>query len=122
MNGTSAVDEQKVTRLMKDGKTTDALKYLFQCFSTVPNKNQMAKDSIYSFVAQILFNVKTSEIEKIVNGLSEDEVDTLMKYVYRGFENSNVGNSSNLLVWHDKVYAKGGAGAICRVLTDKKRV
>lgn len=82
----------------------------------------MAKDSIFNFVAQILFNVKTSEIEKIVDSLTDDEVDTLMKYIYRGFENSNVGNSSNLLVWHDKAFNKGGAGSICRTLTDKKKV
>ena len=66
--------------------------------------------------------MKTSEIEKIVDSLNEDEIDTLMKYIYRGFENSNVGNSGNLLVWHDKVYIKGGAGSIVRVLSDKKKV
>lgn len=121
VNGSVTLDEQKVNRLIKDGKMSEALKYLFQCI-TGAYKNQTAKDNIFNFVAQILFNVKTSEIEKIVDSLNDDEVDTLMKYVYRAFENSNVGNSSNLLVWHDKVYNKGGAGAICRVLTDKKKV
>lgn len=121
MNGSATLDEQKVTRLIKDGKVSDALKYLFQCIS-VSYKNQTAKDNIFNYVAQILFNVKTSEIEKIVDSLNEDEVDTLMKYVYRTFENPNVGSSSNLLIWHDKVYNKGGVGSICRVLTDKKKV
>lgn len=69
---------------------------------------------------QVLLGVKTAEIEKIIEKLSQDQVDLLMKYIYRGFENPIDGSSTHLLMWHQKVFDKGGHGSILRVLCDKK--
>lgn len=46
---------------------------------------------------------KTSEIEKGVNALDSQSLDTLMKYIYRGFEFPSEGSSAALLSWHEKV-------------------
>lgn len=54
---------------------------------------------------------------------SNEQIDTLMKYIYRGFENPGDGSKSgHLLQWHEKVFNLGGIGCITRVLTDRKRV
>ena len=85
-------------------------------------KNQTVKDSIFAFILQIIASVKTNEVDKIVDSLTEDELDVMMKYIYKAFEHPSAANCANLLVWHDKVFNKAGVGSIVRVLTDKKRV
>ena len=49
---------------------------------------------------------KTSDIEKGVNALDSQSLDTLMKYIYRGFEFPSEGSSATLLSWHEKVKKK----------------
>lgn len=51
-----------------------------------------------------LSNFKTSEIEKSVQSMSNDEVDMLMKFIYRGFEKPSDKSCGVLLTWHEKVF------------------
>lgn len=115
------VDEQEVKKLIQSGKSADALK---QLLSTAPlgTKNQLIKDKAYDLVIQVLLGVRASEVDKCIQNLDTDQLDVLMKYIYRGFESPNEGSSGHLLVWHEKVFALAGVGSIVRVLTDKKRV
>ena len=53
--------------------------------------------------------------------LDRDQMDTLMKYIYRGFEIPTDGSSGHLLLWHEKVYNISGVGSIVRVFADTKR-
>ena len=71
---------------------------------------------------RVLMSIKSSQMEEVVQILEPDHVDTLMKYIYRGFEAPNEGSSAHLLSWHEKVFAVGGTGCITRVLADRKRV
>ena len=71
---------------------------------------------------RVLLSVKSAQMEEAVNALDRDQLDTLMKYIYRGFETPSEGSSGHLLAWHEKVHAVAGVGCIVRVLTDKKRV
>ena len=66
----------------------------------------------------------SEKIEEAVNSLDKDLVDTLMKYIYRGFGLPGSENVSCavLLVWHEKALVKGGLGSIIRVMTDRKKV
>lgn len=48
-------------------------------------------------------SIKTSQIDEAVKSLDRDQLDTLMKYVYRGFEQPSEGNSGHFLAWHEKV-------------------
>ncbi|KAI1287930.1 Actin-related protein 2/3 complex subunit 5 [Halotydeus destructor] len=117
----AGVDEAEVKRLIQSAKYGDALNQLLLA-APFNSKNQAIKDSIAALVMQVLLAVKTSEIDKVIDGLSTDLIDVLVKYIYRGFETPTDGSSGHLLVWHEKAFAKGGVGAIVRVLTDKKRL
>ncbi|GIY83109.1 hypothetical protein CEXT_748561 [Caerostris extrusa] len=114
-------DEQEILNLVNQGKHVDALKILLRS-APITTKNQSIKDVAFNLILRVILSIKTSDIEKTVSQLDRDQIDMLMKYVYKGFENPSEGRSAHLLAWHEKVYAAGGIGSIVRVLTDKKRV
>lgn len=51
----------------------------------------------------VLTRFRAQEVEKAVKALMPDQVDTLMKYVYRGFQEPTENSCGILLVWHEKV-------------------
>lgn len=51
---------------------------------------------------RVLMSFKSNEIEGAIKQLEPQEVDMLMKYIYRGFENAD-GSNAQLLTWHEKV-------------------
>ena len=69
-----------------------------------------------------MMRIKTNDIPEAVNSIPAPLRDTLMKYVYRGFESPKDYSSSALLTWHEKVLALTGLGSIVRVLTDRRTV
>ena len=71
---------------------------------------------------RVLKSIKSEQMEEVVQSLDPDQVDILMKYIYRGFEVPSEGSSAHLLSWHEKAFAAGGLGCITRVLSDRKRV
>lgn len=71
---------------------------------------------------RVILSIKPSQIEEIVNSLDSNLLDTLMKYVYKGFETPSEGSSGLLLLWHEKIYNIGGVGCIVRVLSDTRRI
>ncbi|GAB6031492.1 hypothetical protein CHUAL_009266 [Chamberlinius hualienensis] len=104
-----------------NGRCIDALKLVLKS-APLGCKNQAVKDSALSLVLRVLMGIKASQMEEAVKSLDRDMIDTLMKYIYRGFEQTTEKNSGHLLTWHEKVFAVGGVGSIVRVLTDRKRV
>jgi actin related protein 2/3 complex subunit 5 len=50
-----------------------------------------------------MMKIKPSEISDAVNSIPAPLRDTLMKYVYKGFENPKDYSSNALLAWHEKV-------------------
>jgi hypothetical protein len=56
-----------------------------------------------SLVLKVLLSFKSSDIENAVRTLDQPKLDTLMKYIYRGFEFPSEGSSALLLLWHEKV-------------------
>eukprot|EP01111_Echinosteliopsis_oligospora_P018788 TRINITY_DN880_c0_g1_i1.p1 TRINITY_DN880_c0_g1~~TRINITY_DN880_c0_g1_i1.p1 ORF type:complete len:141 (+),score=41.01 TRINITY_DN880_c0_g1_i1:110-532(+) len=111
--------EKEVTKLLNGGKANQALNL---CLENPPTqtKSQEIKDSNLAIVLSVLTAIKEKDIEGAVNGLNADEVDVLMKYVYRGLASGD--NSGQLLKWHELALKKGGLGAIVRSLTDRKTV
>lgn len=70
----------------------------------------------------MILSIKPSQIEEIVNSLDSNLLDTLLKYVYKGFETPSEGSSGLLLLWHEKIYNLSGVGCIIRVLSDTRRI
>ena len=53
----------------------------------------------------VLTRFRSSEVDKAVKSLNSDEVDVLMKYIYRGFAYPTENSCGILLVWHEKVHS-----------------
>lgn len=51
----------------------------------------------------VLTRFRAPEVDKAVKALNPDQVDTLMKYIYRGFQEPTENSCGILLVWHEKV-------------------
>ena len=75
------------------------------------------QDELFSKFSVIARKVQVPS--KLVGGLSQDEADTVMKFIYFGFRQQPQ-EAGTLLKFHDAAYQVGGVGSIVRVLTDKK--
>ena len=53
-------------------------------------------------------------------GASEDLIDNLMKYLYRGVSEER--SNGLLFKWHRQVVDRTGLGSIVRAMTDRKSV
>ena len=62
----------------------------------------------FNIVLDVLTRFKAADVEKAVNSLSNDQMDVLMKYIYRGFANPTENSCGILLVWHEKVRRASG--------------
>ncbi|TFK69206.1 arp2/3 complex 16 kDa subunit [Pluteus cervinus] len=83
-----------------------------------------AKDLTLQTLLTILNTTKAAEIPGVVKALSQDEQDTLMKYLYKGMAMPGWGDISGsvLLGWHEKLTEIAGTGCIVRVMTDRRLV
>ncbi|KAF7255149.1 hypothetical protein EG68_07880 [Paragonimus skrjabini miyazakii] len=118
---TSALNEAEVKSLIERGKYTDGLMLVLQN-APINSKDQSLKDVAFRLVMRLLFQIKSQSIDDFIAGLDDSKIDLLMKYVYRGFEQSQEGNNAVLLTWHEKIHVRGKAGCIIRVLTDRRRI
>ncbi|KAI1715499.1 ARP2/3 complex 16 kDa subunit (p16-Arc) domain-containing protein [Ditylenchus destructor] len=115
-------DEQQVKQLLQSNKNVDALKAAL-ANPPLKTKNQAIKDKTTGIVTKVLTSFKSSEIEAAVNTLSSDEIDLLMKYVYKGMELLADGQTStSLLAWHAHLFSSCGHGGIVRVFCDRNRL
>jgi len=83
-------------------------------------KDQGIKDNYSRVVISVLTAVKEADINKNIDSLNPDELDVLMKFIYKGLEDGE--NSTSLLKWHAAATAKGGLGSIVRALAERKTV
>ncbi|XP_073941717.1 actin-related protein 2/3 complex, subunit 5 [Choristoneura fumiferana] len=114
-------DEGEVCALLNQGRYNEALKNVLDN-APLGSSNQQVKDNALTLTLRVLLAIKSAQIEDAVANLSQDDIDILMKYIYRGFEYPSEGSSGHLLLWHEKVYNIGGTGSIVRVLSDRMRV
>ncbi|XP_045521259.1 actin-related protein 2/3 complex subunit 5-B [Pieris brassicae] len=114
-------DEGEVCTLLNQGKYVDALKHVLTN-APIGTTNQQVKDNALALTLKVLLAIKSVQIEEAVANLSVDDIDILMKYIYRGFEYPSEGSSGHLLLWHEKAYNIGGSGSIVRVLSDRMKV
>lgn len=109
--------QEDVATLIQACRYSDALKLVIKHSHNIGRKHPI-RDQVAELMLRVILNVKSSEIETIVNTLDLDEIDVLMRYIYYGFEHPVEGSSAYLLTWHDKACNRGGVGSIVRVLTE----
>jgi len=115
-------NESEVNNLLMSGKAADALKVVLQN-PPVQTKDDSQKEKATNLVVKVLSSIKSSEVQSAVQQLEVEEVDVLMKYIYKGFGMGLDGQQcGTLLQWHGKMVEKGGKGCIVRVLSDRKRL
>ena len=113
----SGIDEGEINQLLLKNENLKALKILCES-APLLSKNQQQTDQALQITLRVMLSIKPSQIDGALEVLDADATDTLMKYIYRGFEFPSDGSSGHLLQWHEKVFAKSGVGSIVRVLTD----
>jgi len=97
----------------------DSTRALREVLATADREKQI-NDQLFASCATILRKIPAKSEPKVINDLGENEVDTLMKFIYYGFKNAPQ-DAGLLLKFHDAAYNSGGVGSIVRVLTDKKK-
>jgi actin related protein 2/3 complex subunit 5 len=116
-----ATREAEVKKFISAGKNFDGLKAAL-ADPPINTKDENAKNRNFQIVLDVLTRFRQSEVEEAVNKLSSDEVDSLMKYIYRGFAEPSENSCGILLVWHQHAVTAGGVGSIIRVMTSRKTV
>lgn len=115
------IDEQEINQFLMKQKNVEALKFCLEHAPLFAKNNQQLKDQALQIILRVLLSIKPSQIDSALEVLDAELTDTLMKYIYRGFEFPSDGSSGHLLLWHEKVFAKSGVGCIVRVLSDTAR-
>jgi actin related protein 2/3 complex, subunit 5 len=67
------------------------------------NNENLKQEKNLQIVMEALSAPKSSDIPAILRQLHPQQVDTLMKFIYRGMASPNLFNSALLLAWHEKV-------------------
>jgi len=107
----------EITSLIASCRYSEALKTTIKHSSNIGRKHPL-REQVAELMLKVILNVKSSEIESVVDTLDLDEIDVLMRYIYYGFEHPVDGSSTHLLTWHDKACGRGGLGSIVRILTE----
>ena len=75
----------------------------------------------FDVVTAAMLSARTDDaISKVVDELTMEECDLLMKFIYRGLSKGD--QTLQFLKWHATTLAKAGPSSIVRVITDKRRV
>lgn len=115
-------DEKQVNQYIQSAKLQEALKASL-VNPPLKTKNQMVKDRATALVTRVLTSFKTADIEHAVKSLSDEEVDLLMKYVYKAMDiQAESATCPYLLSWHAQLMARGGPGCIIRTFCDRRRL
>mmetsp|Transcript_17744 Transcript_17744/g.36106 ORF Transcript_17744/g.36106 Transcript_17744/m.36106 type:complete len:148 (+) Transcript_17744:66-509(+) len=85
---------------------------------TIAVKEQSAMVAVKALLA-----IKEADADKALGALSAEELDVLMKYVYRGLAMTkrDQDHYKGLLKWHPKVLATAGPASIVRVMAEVAR-
>lgn len=112
--------EGAVQELLNGKKNTDALKLVLK--DPPYNAGAKEKSRLLALLLRVLSQYKSNDVEGTVKQLSPEELDILLKFIYKGFSEPSDSSCGSLLSWHEKVVSVGGVGSIMRVLTDRKSV
>jgi actin related protein 2/3 complex, subunit 5 len=87
------------------GPNVEEAKVRITVFSVLPSRRASCQNLNLQTLITIVNSTKSTEIPAIVKSLSQNEQDTLMKYLYKGMGLPGWGDISEsvLLGWHEKV-------------------
>lgn len=83
-------------------------------------RSDAIKDENAQSVLAALLACNKGEMQRVIDSLSTDQEDVLMKYLARFL--GLAAQSAAVLDWHQKLASKAGAGCIMRAFTDRKQV
>ncbi|KAK9235327.1 actin-related protein 2/3 complex subunit 5 [Lipomyces kononenkoae] len=87
------------------------------------SSTQEIKNIHLATVLELLSTIKSSDMGWVVEKLTSEQRDTLIKYLYKGMSvPESHGISGVLLAWFEKVIEIAGLGAIVRHLSDRRTV
>jgi len=111
--------EAKVNQLVAQNRAKDAVLAALEN-PPLGTKSDAVKDQSAEIVVAALNATKDADLKGILDSLNEDQLDLLMKYVYRGMANAD--NSTQLLKVHAQIVEKAGLGCIIRAFAERKTV
>lgn len=111
----------KVDQLLRQNQYVDALQTALEN-PPVGSKNEEIKKKNADVVFRALAAIpeRDNDIKGIIDGLTIDAQDTLMKYIYRALGEAQ--SCGSMLKWHGALLEKAGIGAIVRTMVDRKTV
>ncbi|VDK37949.1 unnamed protein product [Taenia asiatica] len=71
----------------------------------VNSKDVRLKEAVAALVLRGMSSIRSNQIDAFVGGLNQEQLDILMKYIYRGFDKPADITYPALLTWHEKVCA-----------------
>ena len=112
---------EKVDQLLRQNQYVDALQTALEN-PPVGSKNEEIKKQNANVVFRALAAIpeRDNDIKGIIDGLTIDAQDTLMKYIYRALGEAQ--SCGSMLKWHGALLEKAGIGAIVRTMVDRKTV
>ena len=112
---------EKVDQLLRQNQYVDALQTALEN-PPVGSKNEEIKKKNANVVFRALAAIpeRDNDIKGIIDGLTIDAQDALMKYIYRALGEAQ--SCGSMLKWHGALLEKAGIGAIVRTMVDRKTV
>ncbi|PFH47442.1 hypothetical protein AMATHDRAFT_152042 [Amanita thiersii Skay4041] len=112
-----------VRALLARNDVAGALKTVLEGAPFGPGADE-AKSITLQTLLTILNSTKSTDISGAIKQLTQDDHDTLMKYLYKGMAMPGWGDISGsvLLGWHEKLTEIAGTGCIVRTMTDRRIV
>uniref|UniRef100_A0A060TF04 Actin-related protein 2/3 complex subunit 5 n=1 Tax=Blastobotrys adeninivorans TaxID=409370 RepID=A0A060TF04_BLAAD len=87
--------------------------------------DERTKETNLRNVLEVLTTIKSSDITQIVDQLTPEDQNVLIKYLYKGMGSplgQSHGNGGILLSWFEKTVDITGQGAIIRYIADRRTV
>ncbi|EGG14969.1 actin related protein 2/3 complex [Cavenderia fasciculata] len=111
--------EKEVAKFLNQGKPSEAIPIALQD-PPIYTKSQAIKDQNSAVVVGLLGQVKEKDVDACVERLDADQLDILMKYIYRGLATGD--NSAIFFKWFEATLKKGGIGSVVRAISERKTV
>ncbi|XP_065312607.1 actin-related protein 2/3 complex subunit 5-C-like isoform X2 [Gordionus sp. m RMFG-2023] len=78
-------NENDLKHLLQSGRNIEALRFILD-YAPTGVKDVHSREKIFKNVMQTVYSFKSGDINSAINNLTKDNLDTLMKYIYKGFE------------------------------------